>query len=148
MAKTLVAHASPMTLTMARWFIAVIVLIPLVWWKEKKLVPAKAALVPLLFMGITGVALFNIFQFLALERTTSTNAGLISTMNTMSIALFHLLFSKKNKWLAAFGYDSFFHGGGSRPFERRFAAVTGFSIEYRGFMDGSCGLCLGTLLGL
>ncbi|MEK3726911.1 DMT family transporter [Lysinibacillus sp. FSL W8-0953] len=94
-AKTLVAHASPMTLTMARWFIAVIVLIPLVWWKEKKLVPAKAALVPLLFMGITGVALFNIFQFLALERTTSTNAGLISTMNTMSIALFSFAFLKE-----------------------------------------------------
>ena len=46
-------------------------------------------------MGITGVALFNIFQFLALERTTSTNAGLISTMNTMSIALFSFAFLKE-----------------------------------------------------
>lgn len=94
-AKTLVAHASPMTLTLVRWLIAVIVLLPLVWWKEKKLVPAKAALVPLFLMGITGVALFNIFQFLALERTTSTNAGLISTMNTMSIALFSFAFLKE-----------------------------------------------------
>lgn len=94
-AKTLVAHASPMTLTMVRWLIAVIVLLPLVWWKEKKLVPAKSALVPLFLMGITGVALFNIFQFLALERTTSTNAGLISTMNTMSIALFSFAFLKE-----------------------------------------------------
>ena len=94
-AKTLVAHASPMTLTLVRWLIAVIVLLPLVWWKEKRLVPAKAALVPLLLMGITGVALFNIFQFLALERTTSTNAGLISTMNTMSIALFSFAFLKE-----------------------------------------------------
>lgn len=94
-AKSLVAHASPMTLTMARWLIAVIVLLPLVWWKEKRLVPAKAALVPLFLMGITGVALFNLFQFLALERTTSTNAGLISTMNTMSIALFSFAFLKE-----------------------------------------------------
>ncbi|AUS86770.1 EamA family transporter [Lysinibacillus sp. YS11] len=94
-AKTLVAHASPMTLTLVRWLIAVIVLLPLVWWKEKRLVPAKAALVPLCLMGITGVALFNIFQFLALERTTSTNAGLISTMNTMSIALFSFAFLKE-----------------------------------------------------
>ncbi|MBX8945507.1 DMT family transporter [Lysinibacillus sp. K60] len=94
-AKTLVAHASPMTLTLVRWLIAVIVLLPFVWWKEKKLVPAKAALVPLFLMGITGVALFNIFQFLALERTTSTNAGLISTMNTMSIALFSFAFLKE-----------------------------------------------------
>lgn len=94
-AKTLVAHASPMTLTLVRWLIAVTVLLPLVWWKEKRLVPAKAALVPLFLMGITGVALFNIFQFLALERTTSTNAGLISTMNTMSIALFSFAFLKE-----------------------------------------------------
>lgn len=94
-AKTLVAHASPMTLTLVRWLIAVIVLLPLVWWKEKRLVPAKAAFVPLFLMGITGVALFNIFQFLALERTTSTNAGLISTMNTMSIALFSFAFLKE-----------------------------------------------------
>lgn len=94
-AKTLVAHASPMTLTLVRWLIAVMVLLPLVWWKEKRLVPAKAALVPLCLMGITGVALFNIFQFLALERTTSTNAGLISTMNTMSIALFSFAFLKE-----------------------------------------------------
>ncbi|WP_430929639.1 DMT family transporter [Lysinibacillus capsici] len=94
-AKTLVAHASPMTLTLVRWLIAVIVLLPLVWWKEKRLVPAKAALMPLFLMGITGVALFNIFQFLALEQTTSTNAGLISTMNTMSIALFSFAFLKE-----------------------------------------------------
>jgi len=99
-AKTLVAHASPMTLTTVRWFIAVIVLVPLVWWKEKKLVPPKQAIVPLLLMGVTGVALFNIFQFLALELTTSTNAGLISTMNTISIALFSfvLLKEKITKW--------------------------------------------------
>ncbi|GED62977.1 transporter [Lysinibacillus fusiformis] len=99
-AKTLVAHASPMTLTTVRWLIAVIVLVPLVWWKEKKLVPPKQAIVPLLLMGVTGVALFNIFQFLALELTTSTNAGLISTMNTISIALFSfvLLKEKITKW--------------------------------------------------
>ncbi|WP_336638156.1 DMT family transporter [Lysinibacillus fusiformis] len=99
-AKTLVAHASPITLTTVRWFIAIIVLVPLVWWKEKKLVPPKQAIVPLLLMGVTGVALFNIFQFLALERTTSTNAGLISTMNTISIALFSfvLLKEKITKW--------------------------------------------------
>ncbi|WP_254664358.1 DMT family transporter [Lysinibacillus fusiformis] len=99
-AKTLVAHASPMTLTMVRWLIAIIVLVPLVWWKEKKLIPPKQAIVPLLLMGVTGVAFFNIFQFLALERTTSTNAGLISTMNTISIALFSfvLLKEKITKW--------------------------------------------------
>lgn len=94
-AKSLVNHASPLTLTSLRWLIAVAVLFPMVWWKEKRLLPSRDALLPLLIMGITGVVLFNIFQFLALERTTSTNVGLISTLNTISIAVFSFIFLKE-----------------------------------------------------
>ena len=46
-------------------------------------------------MGISGVVLFNIFQFLALEKTSATNVGLISTLNAISIALFSVLFLKE-----------------------------------------------------
>ncbi|MGG1663356.1 DMT family transporter [Brevibacillus sp. NRS-1366] len=93
--KSLVDHASPLTLTSLRWMIAVLCLLPLVWWKEKKLVPARDAILPLFLMGITGVVLFNLFQFLALERTTATNAGLISTLNMVSISVFSFLFLKE-----------------------------------------------------
>lgn len=93
--KSLVEHASPMTLTSLRWLIAVVCLLPIVWWKEKKLLPPRQALLPLFLMGLTGVVLFNICQFLALEHTTSTNAGLISTLNTISIAIFSLIFLKE-----------------------------------------------------
>ncbi|MFJ7731667.1 DMT family transporter [Lysinibacillus sp. NPDC097231] len=94
-AKSLVNHASPLTLTSLRWLIAVTVLLPMVWWKEKRLLPSRDALLPLFLMGITGVVLFNIFQFLALERTTSTNVGLISTLNTISIAVFSFVFLRE-----------------------------------------------------
>jgi len=94
-AKSLVDHASPLTLTSLRWLIAIAALLPMVWWKEKKLLPSRNALLPLFLMGITGVVLFNIFQFLALERTTSTNVGLISTLNTISIAFFSIVFLKE-----------------------------------------------------
>ena len=94
-AKSLVDHASPLTLTSLRWIIAVAVLLPMVWWKEKRLLPSRDALLPLLLMGVTGVVLFNIFQFLALERTTSTNVGFISTLNTISIAIFSIVFLKE-----------------------------------------------------
>ncbi|WP_342559299.1 DMT family transporter [Metasolibacillus sp. FSL K6-0083] len=93
--KSLIAHASPLTLTSLRWLIAVICLLPIVWWKEKRLFPPRQALLPLFIMGITGVVLFNIFQFIALEHTTSTNVGLISTLNTISIAIFSFLFLKE-----------------------------------------------------
>jgi drug/metabolite transporter (DMT)-like permease len=93
--KTLVDHASPVTLTTLRWIIAVICLIPIVWWKEKSLLPSRKAILPLILMGLTGVVLFNLFQFLALELTSATNVGLISTLNMFSIALFSFLFMKE-----------------------------------------------------
>ncbi|WP_042471609.1 DMT family transporter [Bacillus ndiopicus] len=93
--KSLVEHASPLTLTSLRWLIAILCLLPIVWWKEKKLLPPRQALLPLILMGITGVVLFNLFQFVALERTSSINVGLISTLNTMSIAIFSFIFLKE-----------------------------------------------------
>lgn len=98
--KTLVDHASPITLTTLRWGIAVIFLVPIVWWKEKSLSVSRKAILPLILMGITGVVLFNLFQFLALDFTSATNVGLISTLNMFSIALFSFLFLKEkiNAW--------------------------------------------------
>ncbi|MBZ5199667.1 DMT family transporter [Planomicrobium chinense] len=93
--KWLVGHASPMTLTSLRWMIAVLCLIPFVWMTEKKILPPRKAIVPLIFMGITGVALFNILQFFALENTSATNIGLISTLNAISIAVFSAFLLKE-----------------------------------------------------
>lgn len=93
--KSLVSHASPMTLTSLRWMIAVVCLLPLVWWKEKKIVPPRDAILPLFLMGITGVILLNLFQFWALEQTSATNVGVISTLNTISIAFFSSLLLKE-----------------------------------------------------
>nr|WP_249745573.1 DMT family transporter [Mesobacillus boroniphilus] len=93
--KTLVDHASPITLTVLRWTIAILCLIPLVWWKEKKLIPPKESILPLFLMGITGVALFQALQFMALEKTSATNVGLISTLNMFSIAAFSFFFLKE-----------------------------------------------------
>ncbi|WVX84051.1 DMT family transporter [Niallia oryzisoli] len=93
--KSLVEHASPVILTTLRWMIAVVCLVPLVWWKEKKLLPPRNALVPLFLMGLTGVVLFNLLQFLALEQTTATNVGLISTLNMISIAVCSFVFLKE-----------------------------------------------------
>lgn len=93
--KWLVGHASPMTLTSLRWMIAVLCLIPLVWATEKKILPPRKALLPLFLMGVTGVVLFNILQFIALEHTSATNIGLISTLNMISIAVFSVILLKE-----------------------------------------------------
>jgi drug/metabolite transporter (DMT)-like permease len=85
--KFLVDHASPMTLTLLRWIIAIVLLLPIVWKKEKNFRIRKDAILPLFLMGLLGVVLFNIFQFLALARTSAINVGLISTLNPISIAV-------------------------------------------------------------
>jgi drug/metabolite transporter (DMT)-like permease len=93
--KFVVGHAHPLVLTDLRWGMAVICLIPFVWWKERKLLPPKRALVPLFCMGLTGVVLFNWFMFLALERTTADNTGLISALNPISIAICSFFFLRE-----------------------------------------------------
>jgi drug/metabolite transporter (DMT)-like permease len=89
--KFLVGHASPMTLTNLRWMIAVVFLLPIVWIQEKRILPSKLSIIPLVLMGLTGVVLYNVFMFLALERTDAMNIGLLSTLNPVSIAIFSFL---------------------------------------------------------
>ncbi|WP_078427465.1 DMT family transporter [Alkalihalobacterium alkalinitrilicum] len=93
--KWLVGHASPMTLTTLRWLIAVLCLLPIVWSVEKKLLPSRKAVLPLLLMGLTGVVLFNLLQFMALEHTSASNVGLISTLIALSIAFFSFVFLRE-----------------------------------------------------
>ncbi|WP_027352146.1 DMT family transporter [Desulfotomaculum nigrificans] len=85
--KFLVGHASPLTLTNMRWIISILCLIPIVWVREKRLLPPHQAILPLFLMGLTGVVFFNIFMFLALERTSADNVGLLSALNPVSIAV-------------------------------------------------------------
>ncbi len=101
-----------------RWMIAIVCLLPMVWFKEKKILPPRTAILPLILMGISGVALFNIFQFLALEKTSATNVGLISTLNAISIALFSVLFLRKSKYTSNPIHDSFILRGYPRPIKR------------------------------
>lgn len=108
--KMLVPHASSMTLTNLRWIIAVLCLLPLVYWREKKLLPPRQALLPLFLMGVTGVVFFNLFMFWALERTTANNVGLLSTLNPVSIALFSFVLAGERirpKQLVAMGVSFF-----------------------------------------
>ncbi|MDU2064595.1 MAG: DMT family transporter [Sporomusaceae bacterium] len=90
--KVLVNHASPITLTILRWGLSLLFLLPPLLYGQKKMVPPRGALWPLFGMGVTGVLLFNVLQFWALAKTTAMNVGLISTLNPLSIALFASLF--------------------------------------------------------
>lgn len=80
-------HASAMMLSELRFGIAILVILPFVWMKEKRLFPPRKALLLLLGMGATGVTLFNVLLFEALAHTSAANTGLLSTLNPAAIAL-------------------------------------------------------------
>lgn len=101
--KFVVGHGHPLVLTDLRWMMAVICLIPIVWWRERKLLPPKKALIPLFLMGISGVVIFNWLQFLALERTTADNTGLISAINPISIAVCSFIILRERLTLRQIG---------------------------------------------
>jgi len=79
-------HASAMMLSELRFGIAILVILPFVWMKEKRLFPPRKALLLLLGMGATGVTLFNVLLFEALAHTSAANTGLLSTLNPAAIA--------------------------------------------------------------
>lgn len=85
--KLLVAHASPLSLTFIRWTTAVLFLFPIVLRKERSVRLQKQGMIPLIAMGVSGVVLFNVLMFQALEHTSADHVGLISTLNPMAIAL-------------------------------------------------------------
>jgi len=127
--KFMVGHTSSLTLTDLRWGVGILCLIPIVWLQEKRLLPPKGAVIPLIFMGLTGVVFFNLFMFWALERTTASNTGLISALNPLSIAVvsFFLMKEKMNFRQIAGMFVSLFgviivmtHGEWQRVLELRF----------------------------
>ncbi|MDG0791262.1 DMT family transporter [Cohnella ginsengisoli] len=84
-------HASAMMLSELRFGIAILVILPFVWMKEKRLFPPRKAILLLLGMGATGVTLFNVLLFEALAHTSAANTGLLSTLNPAAIALISFL---------------------------------------------------------
>ncbi|MFD2673040.1 DMT family transporter [Marinicrinis sediminis] len=91
--KFTVGHADPLMMSFLRYVIAVAVLFPLVRWKERKFWPSRSSLLPLIGMGATGIFLFNLFMFQALQHTSAINTGIISALNPLAIALMTFIFT-------------------------------------------------------
>ncbi len=93
--KFLIGHTSPLTITDLRWAMADVLLVPVAWVADKKLLPPVRALFPLAMMALTGVIAFNFFTYLALHYTTPDNVGLISALNPVAIAMASFVFLRE-----------------------------------------------------
>ncbi|SER57471.1 EamA domain-containing membrane protein RarD [Gracilibacillus ureilyticus] len=95
--KPVTAEIPPVTLSFFRYFIAAIVILPLGYkeWRNNKTL-WKKEWKAILSLSVTGLVFFNIFVYLALNYTTSINAGIVEASTpifTLLLAL--LLFGEK-----------------------------------------------------
>lgn len=104
--KDLVGHASALTLTELRWLLSAVCLVPVIRLTEQKFWPQKSTWLPLLGMSATGVVLFNVFTYQALEHTSADQVGLLSALNPLAIALASLFFLRERlrglQWIGMF----------------------------------------------
>jgi len=79
----------PMTLSFIRWTLAALILCVISWGEIKEAWPTIRANLPFLaFLSLTGTALFNALQYLALNYTSAVAAAVINSSGPVLIALF------------------------------------------------------------
>jgi drug/metabolite transporter (DMT)-like permease len=92
-----------MSLLFYRYFLLLVVLVPIIFKTEKFVLPSKQNIWPIL-----GMAFFNVLvlllMFEAYKTTTGTNVAVISAMNPLTIALWSFVFLKTHfKLIQVFG---------------------------------------------
>ena len=90
-----VEEISPLDLGFLRFLVATPVMISILFFKkERKKIPVKE-LPALAVLGLTGVTLLYIFQFIGIERTTASTAAALINTNVIFIAILSALFLKE-----------------------------------------------------
>ena len=94
--KILIASWTPASLTCLRYlFISMILFFIMYLRHEKKFIPPKNCIIPLLLMGLTGIAINNVSQFTGLKYSTITNCTLIAATGPAVTALLSAIFIRE-----------------------------------------------------
>lgn len=94
--KILIANWTPASLTCLRYlFISMILFFIIYLRHEKKFIPPKNCIIPLLLMGLTGIAINNVSQFTGLKYSTITNCTLIAATGPAVTALLSAIFIRE-----------------------------------------------------
>ncbi|WNF35184.1 DMT family transporter [Bacillaceae bacterium IKA-2] len=94
--KIAVQSFEPATVAFFRFFGAALLLFPLMWFKEKnKPKPTKRDWFLFAVLGLTGIALYNIFFFLASKHAPVIKSSLFIASNPVLIIILSVLFLKE-----------------------------------------------------
>lgn len=105
--KAAIKELTPITIASFRYFLlSGTLFILMLVQHEKKFLPRKKCIIPLLLMGLCGVTLNNFTQFTGLQFSTVTNATLISATTPAVTAFLAAIFLKDRllplQWLGIF----------------------------------------------
>lgn len=90
--RTLVGSVAPMALNALRWWIALVLLLPLGWRALRRPQDIVARWKHLALLGLLGVGSYNALQYLALQTSTPINVTLIASSSPVWVLLFGALF--------------------------------------------------------
>lgn len=103
--RAIVGHVSPFTLTLARWVVAVAVMMPFAWPQIRDHWPAiRRHWRTLAWLGFWGTGLHNAFAYVGLQYTTATNGVILnSSIPIMIIVLGWLVYRETITRVQALG---------------------------------------------
>ena len=91
--KILIASWTPASLTCLLYLLISLILFLIMYLRhEKKFIPPKNCIIPLLLMGLTGIAINNVSQFTGLKYSTITNCTLIAATGPAVTAMLSAVF--------------------------------------------------------
>lgn len=94
--KILIASWTPASLTCLRYLLISLILFLIMYLRhEKKFIPPKNCIIPLLLMGLTGIAINNVSQFTGLKYSTITNCTLIAATGPAVTAMLSAVFIRE-----------------------------------------------------
>lgn len=101
--KLVVAELTPTTLTAVRYALITLAFFIIIFLRGAPALPRRDCLLPLICMGLTGVAFNNIAQFSGLQYSSVGNATLIASTTPASTALLAAVFLREKlmpiEWL-------------------------------------------------
>lgn len=86
--RAIVDHVSPLTLTFARWVVAIAVMLPFAWPQIRAHWPViRREWKVIVWLGFWGTGLHNMFAYLGLRYTTATNGVILNSSIPIMIIL-------------------------------------------------------------
>ena len=90
--KLAAGHIPPVTLAFLRWFLAFLIILPMAWKHlQRDWQAIRASLGTMVFLSLTGIAIFNALQYWALEHTQALNTLLLQSAGPLFVASWSLI---------------------------------------------------------